>query len=211
MMDFIAHLQQLCLQASTTSSPIGDNTFIARLRAGLPSEFNATQSTIASYLKSHGTVDTNTVDHICAILLDHEVVLENLHWSDSSALWTNPSSGRRDRNRHDRSLSSSLSHAPKPQLQQQPQQHNYSARIPQHNGAQQRTATHSKNMDQFCTFHQAPGHTAMLPKLPKVVKQPATKAETQGSVMTGVVRDARTKLTLHLSLSPLLPLRLHTR
>jgi len=52
-----------------------------------------------------------------------------------------------------------LSHAPKPQLQQQPQQHNYSARIPQHNGAQQHTATHSKNMDQFCTFHQAPGHT----------------------------------------------------
>jgi len=159
MMDFIARLQQLRLQASTTSSPIGDDTFIASLSAGLPSEFNATQSTIASYLKSHGTVDTNTVDHICAILLDHEVVLKNLHSSDSSALWTNPSSGRRDQNRHDRSLSSSLSHAPKPQLQQQPQQHNYSARISQHNGAQQCTATHSKNMDQFCTFHQAPGHT----------------------------------------------------
>jgi len=28
MMDFIACLQQLCLQASTTASPIGDNTFI---------------------------------------------------------------------------------------------------------------------------------------------------------------------------------------
>jgi len=42
MMDFIARLQQLHLQASTTSSPIGDNTFIAHLRAGLPSEFNAT-------------------------------------------------------------------------------------------------------------------------------------------------------------------------
>jgi len=111
MMDFITHFQQLCLQASTTSSPIGDNAFIARLRAGLPSEFNASESTIASYLKSHGT---------CAILLDHKVVLENLHLSDSPALWTNPSSGHRDQNRHDCSLSSSLSHAPKPQLQQQP-------------------------------------------------------------------------------------------
>jgi len=70
MMDFIARLQQLLLQASTTASPIGDDTFIALLRAGLPSDFNATQST--SYLKSHGTVDTNTVDHICAILFDHE-------------------------------------------------------------------------------------------------------------------------------------------
>jgi len=78
---------------------------------------------------------------------------------DSSALWTNPSSGCRDQNRHDCSLSFSLSHAPKPQLQQQPQQHNYSAQIPQHNGAQQSTAMHSKNMDQFCTFHQAPSHT----------------------------------------------------
>jgi len=52
-----------------------------------------------------------------------------------------------------------LSHAPKPQPQQQPQQHNYSAQIPQHDGAQQHSATHSNNMDQFCTFHQAPGHT----------------------------------------------------
>jgi len=65
MMDFIACLQQLRLQASTTSSPIGDNTFIAHLHACLPSEFNATQSTIASYLKSYGTMDTNTVNHIC--------------------------------------------------------------------------------------------------------------------------------------------------
>jgi len=158
MMDFIAHLQQLCLQASSAASPIGYNTFIAHLHAGLPSDFNATQNTIASYLKSHETMDTNTVDHICAILLDHEVVLENLHLVDSSALWTNPSSGCSNQNRHDHSLSSSLSHAPKPQLQQQPQ-HNYSAQIPQHNGTQQGTATHSKNMDQLCTFHQAPGHT----------------------------------------------------
>jgi len=105
MMDFIAHLQQLCLQASTTASPIGDNTFIAHLHAGLPSDFNATQSTIAIYLKLHGTVDTNTVNHICAILLDHKVVLENLHLVDSSAIWSTPSSGRRDQNRHDHSLS----------------------------------------------------------------------------------------------------------
>jgi len=48
--------------------------------------------------------------------------------------------------------------------------------------------------------------TAMLPKLPKVVKLPA---ETQGSIMTGVIRDARTKLTLQPSLSPLLHPRLH--
>jgi len=96
MMDFIARLQQLHLQASTTASPIGDNTFMALLHASLPSDFNATQSTIASYLKSYLTVDTNTVDHICAILLDHKVVLKNLHSSDSSALWTNQSSGRRD-------------------------------------------------------------------------------------------------------------------
>jgi len=96
MMDFITGLQQLHLQASTSSSPIGDNPFIARLHAGLPSDFSATQSTIASYLKSHGTVDTNTVNYICTILLDHEVVLKNLHLSDSSALWTNPSSGHRD-------------------------------------------------------------------------------------------------------------------
>jgi hypothetical protein len=52
MMDFIARLQQLRLLASTDSSPIGDDNFVARLRAGLPSEYNSTQSTIASYLKS---------------------------------------------------------------------------------------------------------------------------------------------------------------
>jgi len=86
MMDFIVRLQQLRLH----------NTFIACLCPSLPSDFNATQSTIASYLKSHRTVDTNTVDHICAILLDHEVVLENCHSSDSSALWTNASSGCRE-------------------------------------------------------------------------------------------------------------------
>jgi len=86
MMDFIARLQQLCLQASTTASPIRDNTLIARLCTGLISDFNATQSTIASYLKSHGTVNTTTIENICTILLDHEVLLENLHSSDSSAL-----------------------------------------------------------------------------------------------------------------------------
>jgi len=37
MMDFIARLQQLHLQASISASPIGDNTFIAHLHAGLPS------------------------------------------------------------------------------------------------------------------------------------------------------------------------------
>jgi len=71
------------------TSPIGDDTFLTHL----PSKFNTMQSTITSYLKSQGTIDTQTVNHICVILLDHEVVLENLHAADSSALWTNtPSS-----------------------------------------------------------------------------------------------------------------------
>jgi len=150
MMDFITRLQQLCLQALMTASPIGDNTFIAHLCSSL---CGATQSTIASYLNSPGTVDTNTINHICAILLDHKVVLKNLHLGDLSALLTNPSSGCRDQNRHDLSLSSSLSHAPKPQSHQQPQQ-NYSAQIPQHDSAR-----HCKEHGPVLQFHLAPSHT----------------------------------------------------
>jgi hypothetical protein len=160
MMDFIARLQQLRLLASTDSSPIGDDNFVARLRAGLPGEYNSTQSTIASYLKSRDVIDVEAVDHICAILLDHEVVLENLaSSSDSSALWTGNAASTKNRpttsKTNDRSNSRRGGHSGNGQRSSGP---TVSRPGPTDANAGQ-SFPPARNMSQYCTYHEAPGHT----------------------------------------------------
>jgi hypothetical protein len=157
MMDFIARLQQLRLLASTDSSPIGDDNFVACLRAGLPGEYNSTH---ASYLKSHDVIDVEAVDHICTILLNHKVVLENLASSlDSSALWTgnvasskgcpaaNKSNDRSNQRRGGHYSNGQRSQGP-PASRPGPTDANTGQSFPP-----------ARNMSQYCTYHEAPGHT----------------------------------------------------
>jgi hypothetical protein len=107
-----------------------------------------TQSTIASYIKTCVTINATAVDHIMAILLDHEMVLENLEAPNASALWTGNVPSTLSSCKPNRSSSMSSNRG------------NLNAQC-SNNRCDSSSSSQPMpmcNMNQYCTFHEAPGH-----------------------------------------------------